>query len=64
MPIIEVPQPGSPLSQGDILKDLDLFLTADGSDDEGGRPEKSPYHLCLVLSRPCVIEHNGPAMGP
>ena len=57
MPIIEGPEPGSPLSQGDILKDLDLFLTADGWGEKGGRPEKSPYHLCLVLSRPCVIEH-------
>jgi hypothetical protein len=57
MPIIEVPEPRSPLSQGDILKDLDLFLTADGWGEKGGRPEKSPYHLCLVLSRPCVIEH-------
>ena len=23
----------------------------------GGQSEKSPYRLCLVLSRPCVIEH-------
>ena len=30
MPIIEHPQPGSPLSQGDILKDINLFLRADG----------------------------------
>jgi hypothetical protein len=41
MPIIERPQPGSPLSQGDLLKDITLFLTA----DEWGRAvddRKSP----------------------
>jgi len=57
MPIIEVPQPGSPLSQGDILRDINLFLTADGWGEIGGQPAKSPHRLCLVLSRPCVIEH-------
>jgi hypothetical protein len=57
MPIIEHPQTGSPLSQGDILKDINLFLTADGWGEIGGQSEKSPYRLCLVLSRPCVIEH-------
>ncbi len=48
MPIIEVPQPGSPLSQGDILKDLDLFLTADGwgrnVDDQ--RSPRTTYASC------------------
>jgi hypothetical protein len=57
MPIIEHPQPGAPLSQGDLLKDITLFLTADDWRESGGRPEKSPHRLCLVLSRPCAIEH-------
>jgi hypothetical protein len=29
MPMIEHPQPGSSLSQGDILRDINLFLTAE-----------------------------------
>ncbi len=28
MPILEHPEPGSPLSPGAILKDISLFLTA------------------------------------
>jgi hypothetical protein len=57
MPIIERPRSGSPLSQGDILKEITLFLTADEWGEGGGRPEKSPHRLGLILSRPCVIEH-------
>jgi hypothetical protein len=57
MPIIEVPQPGSPLFQGDILKDINLFLSTDGWAEGGGQSVKSPHRLCLVLSRPCAIEH-------
>jgi hypothetical protein len=57
MPIVEMPDSGSPLSQGDLLKEINLFLTGDAWEATGGQPVKSPLHLCLVLSRPCVIEH-------
>jgi hypothetical protein len=56
MPILEVPRPGAPLSQGDILKDVSLFLTKESWKD-GGSGARSPNKMCLVLSRPCGIEH-------
>jgi hypothetical protein len=57
MPIIEITSPGSPLSQGDILKDVTLFVTGEVSSTSSGVPLASPHNMCLVLSRPCGIEH-------
>jgi hypothetical protein len=57
MPIIETPTPGSPLSQGDILRDINLFTTGEAWGAQNGTAMKSPRGLCVVLSRPCVIEH-------
>jgi hypothetical protein len=57
MPIIELANPGSPLSQGDILKDVTLFVTAELTTASTGVPQKLPHSMCLVLSRPCGIEH-------
>jgi hypothetical protein len=57
MPIIEIATPGSPLSQGDILKDVDLFATGEVSKASNGVAKKSPHSMCLVLTRPCGIEH-------
>lgn len=53
MPIVvPVPDPNTPLSQGDILKGVLLFYTgAPGT----AVAHKSPY--CLVISRPCVTAH-------
>ena len=57
MPIIETPIPGSPLSQGDILSDINLFSTGEPWGAQNGTATKSPRGLCVILSRPCVIEH-------
>ncbi len=57
MPIIEIATLGSPLSQGDILKDINLFATGEVSNASNGVVKKSPHHMCLVLTRPCGIEH-------
>jgi hypothetical protein len=45
------------LSQGDILRDINLFTTGEAWGDHNGTAMKSPRGLCMVLSRPCVIEH-------
>ncbi len=55
MPIIEEPIPGSPLSQGDILKGIRLFET--GGDWKMSQCLADKYCACLVLSRPCVVFH-------
>jgi hypothetical protein len=57
MPILELPRPDTPLTQGDILSGVQLFLTREGWTDTGGEPARSPAKLCLVLSRPCVAAH-------
>ncbi len=57
MPIIEVPAPDLPLSQGDVLKDVRLFLTQECWAEAGGDALKTPHKLCLVVSRPCVVGH-------
>jgi len=61
MPILFVPNEDAPLSQGDILKGLRLYSTGSNWDDPrepGGSAERNKrYELCLVLSRPCVLEH-------
>jgi len=57
MPIIEPPPSNRSLSQGDVLEGITLFSTAKGWDADKGTPEKSPQKVCMILSRPCVIEH-------
>jgi hypothetical protein len=57
MPIIEIVAPDSALSQGDILKDVDLFATGRAAEPPNGAPKKSRYSMCLILTRPCGIEH-------
>jgi hypothetical protein len=57
MPIVEPAWPGAPLSQGDLLKDITPYLTADEWKEGSVRPEKSPHHIGLALSWPCAIEH-------
>jgi hypothetical protein len=57
MPIIETPAPQAPLSQGDILKDVNLFATGDGWKPSNGIAKQVSHKLCLVLTRPCGIEH-------
>jgi hypothetical protein len=57
MPIIELPIPERPLTQGDVLKGVTLFLTKDTSAEAGGEYQKTSHKLCLVISRPCVVGH-------
>jgi hypothetical protein len=57
MPIIELARPGAPLTQGDILSGVQLFLTREGWAEKGGEPARASAKLCLVLSRPCVAAH-------
>jgi hypothetical protein len=57
MPIIEPADLQLPLSQGDVLKDVRLFVTKDTWEDSGGDFHKTPHKLCLVISRPCVVGH-------
>ncbi|MBN2295613.1 MAG: hypothetical protein JXM70_24495 [Pirellulales bacterium] len=57
MPIIEPPGQSQQLSQGDILSDVNLFVTKHGWESNGGEYKKYSSEFCLVLSRPCVLEH-------
>lgn len=54
MPIIEPARPGTPLTQGDILRSVALFATKGSWDDQGGQAAVTKSDVCLVLSRPCV----------
>jgi hypothetical protein len=62
MPIIENPDPALPLSQGDILKEIRLFLTRGGWTPAGGDSHKTPHKLCMVVSRPCALTHKAHAI--
>jgi hypothetical protein len=57
MAIIEPHSRGTPLSQGDILKGIRLFLTRKGTDAGDSTASEAKFGLCLVLSRQCVVEH-------
>src|SRR5947209_7123743 len=57
MPIIEPPDPQLPLSQGDVLKGVALFITRETWAEAGGEYKKTSHRLCLVISRPCVVGH-------
>ena len=56
MPIVERPVADAPLTQGDILKGIPLFITSGAWTD---RPDvrKQPFEFCIVVSRPCAIAH-------
>ena len=58
MPIIEPPGDSQHLLQGDVFGDIRLFSTAKSWNEDGGELQGSSHKLCLVLSRPCVLEHN------
>ncbi|MBP3958315.1 hypothetical protein J8F10_23960 [Gemmata sp. G18] len=53
MPIVESPVLGYPLSQGDILRGVTLFLTR----ANGTEAAATKFKFCLVVSRPCVLAH-------
>ncbi len=57
MPIIEPPGDSETLSQGDVLSGVNLFTTKGGWEGDSGKSAKFSQQLCLVLSRPCVVEH-------
>jgi hypothetical protein len=57
MPIIEPADSRLPLFQGDLLKDVRLFVTKETWEESGGESFKTAHKLCLVISRPCVIGH-------
>lgn len=57
MPIIEPHDPNLPLSQGDILQGVSLFVTKDSAAETGGEARKTAHKLCLIISRPCVVGH-------
>jgi hypothetical protein len=62
MPIIEQPDSLYPLSQGDVLRDVRLFITKESWTDTGGECHKVPHKLCMVVSRPCVVGHKPNAL--
>jgi hypothetical protein len=49
MPIIDLVPSTDPLSQGDLLSGLPLFVT-----NESEQSAKTKHAFCLVLSRPCA----------
>jgi hypothetical protein len=57
MPIIEPPVSDLPLSQGDVLRGVTLFLTKETWTTAGGDHKKTSHQLCLIISRPCVVGH-------
>jgi len=58
MPIIETNIPDeSALTQGDILRDINLYFTCNTWSDKGGPARRLPNCFSLVISRPCVVAH-------
>jgi hypothetical protein len=55
MPIIEIPEKSSPLTQGDILSDVSLFTTSKSWEEHGGETDKLHLSLCMIISRPCSV---------
>lgn len=62
MPIIELVPDNAPLTQGDILKGVRLFSTARSWENDGGEAAQKDDGYCLVVSRPCVLEHKDSAV--
>ena len=57
MAIIEGISPDLPLSQGDVLKDVRLFLTRDAGAEEGGEPQKASMNPLAM--KPAVYSPAG-----
>lgn len=57
MPILNEVRGDAPLTQGDVLKDMPLFVTGQHWSGSDAPPTKVKSPLCLVLSRPCVAQH-------
>jgi hypothetical protein len=57
MSIIEPHDPNRPLSQGDVLQGVSIFITKDSGAEWGGEARKTAHRLCLIISRPCVVGH-------
>ncbi len=57
MPIIEPPINNEPLNQGDMLRGVKLYMTANVDVLAGGESVPFKSDTCLVLSRPCVTAH-------
>ncbi len=57
MPIIEAVDARSPLTQGDVLAKVSLRATGPPWDADSSSTETLPNSLCLVISRPCVAQH-------
>ncbi|MFO0847199.1 MAG: hypothetical protein U0871_01385 [Gemmataceae bacterium] len=56
MPIVERPVATAPLTQGDILKGVPLFITR-AAWTEKVVAHQAPFEFCVVVSRPCAIAH-------
>lgn len=57
MPIIEQVSVDEPLSQGDILRAIPLFVTEKCWEQGGGKALPTKHRYCLVISRPCALAH-------
>lgn len=57
MPILVPAVQGSPLSQGDLLKDVKLYFTSDAGGSTAAPHGRATF--ALVLSRPCVAVNKG-----
>jgi len=57
MPIIEPPVPELPISQGDVLNGVTLFITKESWAENGGDHKATGHKLCLIASRPCAVGH-------
>lgn len=55
MPIIEPPDEGAAMAQGDVLFQVPLHRTLLSEGEPESKKSKSP--LCLVISRPCNLAH-------
>lgn len=54
MPVIDLPNPALPLSQGDILSGIKLYVTRCVESSQGNDTARQSYDFCMVLSRPCA----------
>ncbi len=61
MPILRRPDDDAPLSQGDVLRGLRLYITGEdwgNLGSPGGSAERAErYEYSMVVSRPCAIAH-------
>ena len=57
MPIIETVDHIEPISQGDILSGIQLYISGDCWEESGGQARATKQKYCMVVSRPCVAIH-------